>query len=233
MEMNPLRITDLDFSYPSQRQILNQFSLKIEEGSVTCLLGPSGSGKSTLLHLIAGLLKPDSGTISGVDPDATSIIFQETRVLPWKSVLGNVMFPLLGRMTKPEARRLGGKFIKMMHLENESGFYPAHLSGGMRQRIAIARAFAFPSSLILMDEAFRGLDPLLKKHILENFLEIWKENRRTVVFVTHDIDEALLVGQDIIVLNGPPLSVALRMDVRIGEDEDADVRKRILQALAQ
>ena len=231
--MNHLQITDIDFSYPSQRQVLSRFNLSLAEGSVTCLLGPSGSGKSTLLHLFAGLLKPDAGNISGVDPNATSIIFQETRILPWKSVLENVMFPLLNRMTKQEARRLAGKFINMMHLENEAGFFPAHLSGGMRQRIAIARAFAYPSSLILMDEAFRGLDPVLKKHILENFLEIWKENRRTVVFVTHDIDEALLVGQEIIVLNGPPLSVALRMDVSKSEVEDAEVRSRILKALAQ
>ncbi|HBB90762.1 MAG: hypothetical protein A2X22_00500 [Bacteroidetes bacterium GWF2_49_14] len=189
------------------RNILMDFSLAIDPGSVTCLFGPSGCGKTTLLNIMGGILKPDSGTLSGFQEEQKSYIFQETRILPWKTVLGNVLFPLKDKMPKHEALDHARKFTRMVGLDQEENLYPCQLSGGMRQRVSIARAFAYPGSLILMDEAFQNLDNTLKYNILNAFLEIWKADGRTVVFVTHDIEEAIFLGQQIILLGENPLKI--------------------------
>ncbi len=191
----------------NDRVILDQFSLEFKPGSITCLFGPSGCGKTTLLNLVGGITPADSGSIIGFGEERISYIFQETRILPWKTVLDNVLFPLIDILPGNQAIETARKFIRLVGLENEENFYPYQLSGGMKQRVSIARAFAFPGSLILMDEAFQSLDNTLKYNILDSFLKIWKEDGRTVIFVTHDIDEAIKLGQEIIFLNHNPLQI--------------------------
>jgi len=190
-----------------ERSILNGFNLSVLPGSITCLFGPSGCGKTTLLNIMGGILAPDSGHVSGFAEERISYIFQETRILPWKTVLGNVLFPLMDKMPKEEALEHAHSVIRMVGLEKEEKLFPSQLSGGMKQRVSIARAFAFPGTLILMDEAFQSLDNTLKYNILNSFLEIWKRDRRTVIFVTHDSEEALLLGQQIILLGDTPLRI--------------------------
>ncbi|MFA6128461.1 MAG: ABC transporter ATP-binding protein [Bacteroidales bacterium] len=206
METMSLRLENISKSY-GDRPVLDQFTLAFKSGSITCLFGPSGCGKTAILNLIGGISTPDAGIVSGFGEQKISCIFQENRLLPWKTVLGNVLFPLLDKFPIDQAMDSARKFIKLVGLEKEEAYYPRQLSGGMKQRVSIARAFAFPGNLILMDEAFQSLDNTLKYNILDSFLEIWKEDLRTVIFVTHDIDEAIKLGQEIIFMNHRPLQV--------------------------
>lgn len=195
------------------RKVLEDFSLEVRPGSVTCLFGPSGCGKTTILNLLAGLIPPTAGTVAGYQDLRISYIFQEVRILPWKTVLENVLFPLSGLMPDQEALEHARTFIRMVGLEKEENRYPSQLSGGMKQRVSIARAFAYPSGAILMDEAFQNLDRKLKFSILESFKTIWSKDRRTVVFVTHDEEEAFSLGGEVIFLGRQPLEVLKRVPV--------------------
>ena len=230
MENLTLGFRDVSFSYGEEQPLLDRFSMEISQGKVTCLIGPSGCGKTTLLHLMAGLLQPGSGTMVGFSDAVPSYIFQETRILPWKTVLGNVMFPLLDKYSRPEARAIAMEYIGLVGLIKAKDQLPHQLSGGMKQRVSIARAFAFPSTLVLMDEAFQGLDHPLRNTILELFIEIWNANQRSVIFVTHDVEEALMIGHEIIVLNGSPLQVSKRMNVQA--DNKDITREAILSTLS-
>jgi len=189
------------------RVILNEFDLEFRKGTITCLFGPSGCGKTTLLHIMGGIIQAESGILAGFHDETISYIFQETRILPWKTVLQNVLFPLKDKLPSHTAIETARKFIRMVGLDQAENLYPGQLSGGMKQRVSIARAFAYPGSLILMDEAFQNLDKTLRNSILDSFLKIWKEDRRTVIFVTHDIDEAIKLGQEIVFVRNNPLEV--------------------------
>ncbi len=219
METVSLELKSVNKSF-GERNILTDFSLSIAPGSITGLFGPSGCGKTTLLNIMGGILIPDSGLTTGFPDEKKSYIFQETRILPWKTVLGNVLFPLSDKMSPEESQVLAHRFLKMVGLEREENLYPHQLSGGMKQRVSIARAFAYPGTLILMDEAFQNLDSTLKYNILNAFLEIWKEDGRTVVFVTHDIDEAIFLGQKIILLGGTPLKILNQVNASGQSKED-------------
>lgn len=222
-----LKLENITKSF-GERKILNQFTLEFKPGSITCLFGPSGCGKTTILNLIGGILTPDEGTVQGFGEEGISCIFQETRILPWKTVLGNVVFPLMDKMPESQALETAKKFIRLVGLEKEEMRYPSQLSGGMKQRISIARAFAFPGKVILMDEAFHSLDNALKYNILDSFLQIWKEDGRTVIFVTHDIGEATRLGQHIVFLNHNPLKIIRSVNTA---DETADSINKIADVL--
>lgn len=215
----------------NDRLILSEFSLQVQPGSITCLYGPSGCGKTTLLNMMGGIKQPDTGSVTGFPEEKISFIFQETRLLPWKTVFENIRFPLLDKIPDGQARKIARKFIELVGLENEEGLYPHQLSGGMKQRVSIARAFAYPGSLILMDEAFQNLDNTLKYNILDSFLKIWKEDGRTVIFVTHDIEEAIKLGQEIIFLNHAPLQII--KSINITNDTAVAVRSAALEIYAQ
>ena len=167
---------------------------------------------------------PDTGTVSGTADKRISYLFQEPRLLPWKTVRGNVDFVLGNDMTVGERRNRISRFLAMVGLSGSEGLYPRQLSGGMRQRAAIARAFAFQSEIILMDEPFQALDLNLKVSLLKAFVPLWEEESRTALFVTHDIHEALLLGHRILILSGIPAEIraSLECDIPLHERNLAD-----------
>ncbi len=193
--------------------LFNNFSIEFAAGTITCILGPSGCGKTTLLNIIGGLTEPTSGNISGINGQAISYIFQEPRLLAWKTVRQNIEFVLNNAYEEAERKSVAQKFIELVELNGFENYYPALLSGGMRQRVSIARAFAYPSTLILMDEPLKGLDIKLKLNLIRAFARIWQSDKRTVLFVTHDVDEAILLGNDIVVFSQAPIKIVTRKNI--------------------
>lgn len=174
--------------------IFDDFNISFEESKITCLLGASGCGKTTLLNIIGGITPPDGGTLVGFEGRTFSYIFQEPRLLPWKTVQGNIEFVLDPSLSAAQRHQLAMDLMQRVALSDFANYYPAQLSGGMRQRVSIARSFAIQSDIILMDEPLNGLDAALKRTLIAWFREIWNEDRRTVIYVTHDEDEAALLA---------------------------------------
>lgn len=179
--------------------VYENFNLSLEEGKITCILGESGSGKTTLLNMLAGLT-PYEGEIS--QKAACSYIFQQPRLVPSLTVRGNL------KLVCKDKNRVE-EMLLAVGLSDKAGAYPAQLSGGQAQRVSIARAFLYPSSLILMDEPFSSLDLALKLKISALFLELWKRERRTAVFVTHDADEAAMLSNRVLVLKNGAVAAEL------------------------
>ncbi len=194
-------------------ELFSDFSTGFPVGVITCILGPSGCGKSTLLNMLGGLTQPDHGELSGFDGRRLSYIFQEARLLPWKSVEENIAFAADSGLDANGRLQLARRLIRLVGLDGFERYYPGQLSGGMRQRVSIARAFAAPSDIILMDEPLKGLDPALKQTMIGWFILLWKADPRTVIFVTHDVEEALLLGSRILVLSPPPATIVTRFRV--------------------
>jgi len=207
----PITIKNLSKAFGDQ-VIFEHFNLELESNKITGILGPSGSGKSTFLNLCCGLEKPDGGTIAGVNPQFISYIFQEPRLLPWRTVRENLRFVLKQKsMKKIESQEEAIKhMLQVVGLETAGDFYPGELSGGMRQRVSIARAFLYPSELLLMDEPFSSLDLELKNKLMEDFLEIWKNDQRTVVFVSHDREEIKRLSHEILTFSDKPVKIVKR-----------------------
>ncbi len=215
--------------------VFEGLSLDLEEGAVSAILGPSGCGKTTLLNILSNVVAADLGTVSGLSGRRISYLFQEPRLLPWRTAEGNLDFVLQGSYGEagrdgPRAslsrRELIERYLDLVGLAEFKGYYPDTLSGGMRQRVAIARAFAFPAEVLLMDEPFQALDLSLKVSLMAAFESLWRQDRRTVLFVTHDVQEALLLGDAITVLSARPAGVvgAVRNDIPHGERSLRDER---------
>lgn len=212
--------------------VFEDFNMDIEEGRIICFLGASGCGKTTLLNIISGTLQYDTGSIEGIS-DNISYIFQDTRLLPWATIEDNIKFVLKSNRDV-DAGQLAKKYIDVVKLTQFSKYYPKQLSGGMKQRVSIARAFAYKSDTLLMDEPFQGLDYDLKIELINAFLELWEEDNRTVIFVTHDIDEALLLSDRIYMLEGRPVKIKKELSIDIpkrdrlsGKELLDDYRKEI------
>ncbi len=195
--------------------VFRDFSASFPAGKVSVLLGPSGSGKTTILNLLSGLLEPDAGTVSleGRSPGEArvSYLFQDPRLLPWMTVEKNLEFVLPDGMPRNRKRELIEARLAEVSLLDAARKYPAELSGGMARRAAMARAFIFESEALLMDEPFQGLDLPLKLSLIRTFEAALGGNPKTVLFVTHDMEEALLLGDEIFVLSRPPARVRLRL----------------------
>lgn len=181
-------------------KVLSGLDFTLKKGEIVCLLGPSGAGKTTLLNIMAGLSAPSAGScrIFG----RVAYVFQEDRLLPWKNVLQNVMFPD-SRRDEARAREILGK-LGLLSFVN---YYPAQLSGGMRQRAAIARAFYAGGDLLLMDEPFQSLDMELRLRLIKELIGLWEVRRNTIFFVTHNLEEAILLGHRIFVLSAAPARI--------------------------
>jgi NitT/TauT family transport system ATP-binding protein len=179
--------------------VFSDFSLDIEDNKITCILGKSGCGKTTLLNILANLTAYEGTT--DVENEKISYIFQNQRLLSNLTVDGNLRYVLKNcNLSQIEIDEQIKEILKLVKLEENSKMYPRQLSGGMAQRVSLARAFVYPSNILLMDEPFKGLDISLKKHIVETFKNLYKTHKKTTVFVTHDIEEALLLGDRVIIL---------------------------------
>jgi NitT/TauT family transport system ATP-binding protein len=190
-------------------EALHDVSLTVEDGEFVTVLGPSGCGKSTLLHLVAGLLPPSRGRVifegASDGQPLTAIVFQEHALFPWRTVLANVAFGLEVRGV-PEASRLGRAraLLELVDLQGFADRYPHQLSGGMRQRVAIARALAVEPALLLMDEPFSALDAQSRALMQLELMGLWERTRKSVLYVTHQIQEAVLLGDRIVVMTRRP-----------------------------
>ena len=186
-------------------------ALDVADGEFVSILGPSGCGKSTLLYIVGGFVPPSAGLVmvggkpvTGPGPDRGPV-FQEFALFPWKTVLGNVMYGLQQQgVAKAEARERARALIAMVHLEGYENFYPKELSGGMKQRVAIARTLAYRPSILLMDEPFGALDAHTRTRLQNELTEIWERDRKTVLFVTHSVEEAVFLSDRVVVMTRSP-----------------------------
>jgi NitT/TauT family transport system ATP-binding protein len=207
----PVRTRPGQQDRPERMVALDRINATVHKGELITLLGPSGCGKTTLLRLTAGLIEADEGriTIAGTPVTAprkdACMVFQNFGLLPWRTVLGNVEFPLeLDGVSVPERRELARHFIGLVGLSAFAEHYPHELSGGMQQRVGIARALMRKPILIFMDEPFGALDAQTREQLQEDFLKIWSQTGATVIFVTHSIDEALYLSDRIFVFATTP-----------------------------
>ncbi len=224
-----LAVRRVDHTFANEVVALRNVDIDVHSGEFVCLLGPSGCGKSTLLYALAGLVKPSGGHISldgrdlkGPGPDRV-LVFQAPALFPWLTVRQNVVFALRAKgLGRSEAALRAGEFIRRVHLGGFENALPHQLSGGMSMRVALARALAMDPSVLLMDEPFGALDAQTRSHMHELLQTIWVRERKTVVFVTHDIGEALVLGSRVVVMAGRPGRVLQDLEVRLPRPRDPD-----------
>lgn len=209
---------------------VERVSLTIKSGEFVCLIGPSGCGKSTVLNTIAGFVQPTEGVVEVdgypiVRPGADrGMVFQQASLFPWKTVLQNVAHgPRMAGQRKAEAYRVARELLQMVGLSRFAKNYPMTLSGGMQQRVAIARALANHPRVLLMDEPFGALDAQTRVMMQESLLNLWEKLRTTVVFVTHDIDEAILLADRLIVMSAHPGRVLADMPINLPRPRSSDL----------
>lgn len=221
-----LRVNEVtkQFRRHSGPPVLKDVSLQVHDGELLALIGPSGCGKSTLLNLIAGLLEPTSGEISARAGSRIAYIFQRPRLLPWRTVFSNVEFGLEQRsgLTHSQRRDRATAVLGLVGLEGHENKYPHELSGGMQQRVALARGLAIEPDLLLMDEPFGSLDALTRGYLQEELLGIVRRTSSTAVLVTHDIDEALLLADRVVVMSSRPGRIKFEMNVPFGTNRTMD-----------
>jgi NitT/TauT family transport system ATP-binding protein len=209
-------------------EALREVSLHTDAGELVCVVGPSGCGKTTLLKCVSGLLAPTSGQVvlegrpvTG-PPAAMAVVFQEygRSLFPWMSVAANVELPLKGKQPEARRRRLVGRALDAVGLADAGAAYPWQLSGGMQQRVAIARAIAYEPHILLMDEPFAAVDAQTRAELEDLIRRIWTEFAMTILFVTHDIDEAVYLGQRIVILSNSPTVVQEDLAVDLPDRRD-------------
>ncbi|MCI5839541.1 MAG: ABC transporter ATP-binding protein [Peptoniphilaceae bacterium] len=217
---------------------LNGVSLDIKENEFVCVVGPSGCGKSTLLNAIAGLHEPTSGTIyldgnpihgTGVE---RGVVFQQYALFPWRTVMRNVTYGLeIKKIPKDEAEEIARKYIKAVGLEGFENSYPKELSGGMKQRVAIARAYAVNPEVLLMDEPFGALDAQTRVQLQQELLNTWEQEQKTCFFITHDVDEAVMLAQRVVIMSARPGRIKRIVDIDIPYPRTQDIKtsKRFME----
>ncbi|MGN7453896.1 ABC transporter ATP-binding protein [Paenibacillus pasadenensis] len=245
-----LEVDRVALSYPQaagRTQVLGGVSLSVGAGEFVSLLGPSGSGKTTLLGLVGGLERPDSGRIlvagepAGSRPGLAAYMPQQAALLPWRTVQGNIELALrIAGRSREEARRLAREGLERLGLERHARSYPQVLSGGMQQRVSFLRALLSPQPLMLLDEPFGALDALTRQEMQEWLLSLWEQDRRSVLLVTHSIEEALLLSDRILVLSSAPATIVRELAVPFGrprrrqlwsESAFGELKEELYQAL--
>ena len=218
---------------------VHDMSLALDDGEFVCLVGPSGCGKTTLLNLVAGLERPDDGEVRvggkrvrGPGPDR-GVMFQDPALFPWLSVAENVAFGLKElRLPHREREARAKKYLELVKMSGFARSWVHELSGGMKQRVALARALALEPDILLMDEPFGALDPKSRDALQAELVDIWEKTHKTIVFVTHDMAEAVRIGSRVIVLRARPARVALDVDVASLLPQPRHVDQREVVALA-
>lgn len=199
-------IKNLNKTYGKDK-IFDNFNIEFKDDKVNCIVGESGCGKTTLLNIIAGLIDVDSCQMDGVTNKDISYVFQEDRLIPWLTIMENLEIALKKYYVKRDLKEKVHEVLNLVSIRGIEDKYPHELSGGMKQRVNIARAFGKPSKIILMDEPFKSLDYKIKYTIINEFIEILKKENRMVILVTHDLDEAIYFQGNIIVLGGRPVRI--------------------------
>ncbi len=223
MDNNLLEIKDVGLIYPNDKEdlsVLDNININIKEGEFVCLLGPSGCGKSTLLNIIAGFVKPTNGiaklgadTIEGPDSNR-GVVFQDSVLYPWLNIYDNVSFGIrMRKFPKDQVETLTKEYLGLVGLEEFWDHKPYELSGGMRQRACLARILIGNPRIILMDEPFGALDSLTRDNMQDLTRQIWAKTKNTVFLITHDIDEALLLGTRVIVMSPRPGRIVKEFDL--------------------
>jgi NitT/TauT family transport system ATP-binding protein len=214
---------------------LDDVSFSVQSGGFLSLLGPSGCGKSTLLRVVADIIAPSSGTMTvlGKTPRqarlerALGFVFQDAALLPWRTAIENVELPLEvgGRRSLPKSAPTPRELMRLVGLEGWEASYPHELSGGMRQRVSIARALLGGPRLLLMDEPFGALDEITRDRLNEELRRIWQETKTTILFVTHSVYEAVFLGESVLVLAANPGRVSAAVDINLPRDRQLSIRE--------
>ena len=213
-------------------EILDIGQFTVRDGEFITVIGPSGCGKSTFLHIVGGFIKAEAGSIrvharevSGPGPDR-GMMFQEFALFPWKTVAGNVAWGLEQKnFTKEQITEIVGKYLEMMGLAEFGNHYPAELSGGMKQRVALARVLAIDPEVLLMDEPFGALDAQTREVMQEELIRLWERTGKTIVFVTHDIEEAVFLGDRVVVLTARPGRIREEVRIALPRPRDLTIKK--------
>ncbi|MCO5066325.1 MAG: ABC transporter ATP-binding protein [Rhizobiaceae bacterium] len=218
-----LELRDVVYGYTSRSrerlQIFDRLSLDVADGEFVSIVGPSGCGKSTMLRLVMGLQRTDAGTISVggkmvTGPSSSAgMVFQQDALLPWRTALGNVCLGIEDSLPRNRARAQALAALKQVGLEKFCDSYPHQLSGGMRQRVNLARALALSPQIVLMDEPFAALDMMTRERMQEHLIEVWERDQKTVLFVTHQLEEAVFLSDRVIILG--PASTGIVADIKV------------------
>jgi NitT/TauT family transport system ATP-binding protein len=228
-----VRVRDINMVFTTDGKsvsVLEDVSLDIREGEFVCLLGPSGCGKSTLLNIVAGFLRPTSGevTIEGervTGPDPRRIfVFQERGVFPWLTVEGNIGFGLLNFSKQEKAERIA-HYVQLVGLKGFEHSYPQELSGGMKQRLEVARALAVNPDILFLDEPFGALDSITRLVMRGELLRIWEAERKTILFVTHDIEESVQLADRVVVMSARPATIRRIVEIDVPHPRDISDRR--------
>ncbi|HEU0095494.1 MAG TPA: ATP-binding cassette domain-containing protein, partial [Rhizomicrobium sp.] len=214
-----VRLDQLSFGYDcAHGPVLDKLDFEVARGEFVAVLGPSGAGKSSLLRIIAGLLRPSAGTVA-VAPGAhagsraRALVFQDPRLLPWRDLLGNVQFGLEGlKLGRTVRRQRAALALEMVGMADFGNRWPHQLSGGQRQRVGLARALAVQPNLLLLDEPFAALDSVARQALQDLLLDLWRRSNASVVFVTHDVEEAAYLADRVVVLDGGRIARQIVVD---------------------
>ncbi|MCT4542942.1 MAG: ABC transporter ATP-binding protein [Vallitalea sp.] len=226
-----LKLKNIEKAY-NELWVLKDLSMEVKKEEIVCIIGPSGCGKSTLLNICSGIIKPTKGIIIN-NSSNISYVFQEDRLLPWKNVYDNIHI-VNEQGSRDECMHL----IKMVGLEGFEKHYPIQLSGGMRQRCSIARAFYYNADLLLMDEPLKSLDYSLRINMIKHIINLWENTKKNIMYVTHEIDEALLLGDRIFILSNRPSKILKEIKINIDKNKRSltdsflvDIRTQIIDLL--
>ena len=206
-----IALNNINISYGNLK-VLENFSISLEKGKVHCIFGASGCGKTTLLNALTGMNKLESGERLSLDNKKFSYVFQEDRLLPWATALENVLFVLRDRYCDEEAKQIAEKYLNIVGLGKFINAYPSELSGGMQRRVSFARALSYRGEVFILDEPFKGLDFKLKTELINYLIESDIKENSYIVFVTHDMQEALSFSDYIYMVDGPPLKIIEKIE---------------------